>query len=160
MLLLYRIYAFLSSIYGIVHFPEYDGLHKYQTFHTFQTSRTFQTFQTTQPPVFPPSSLYSRARKLTMRQRKVDSYRLYCVAGKLTAAVYIYNVYPAVQSRISSAQKQANAQPNKNTTSHTMGSSLGAIRSTQPPANALTSAPNAHRIFTITGYLQPVQTPL
>ena len=63
-------------------------------------------------------------------------------------------IVPAVQSRISSAQKQANAQPNKNTTSHTIGSSLGAIRSTQPPANALVSAPNAHRIFTITGYLQ------
>ena len=53
--------------------------------------------------VFPPSSLYSRARKLTMRQRKVDSYRLYCVAGKLTAALlpprskatyyYIYIMY-------------------------------------------------------------------
>lgn len=133
MLLLYRIYTILSSISGIVHFSEYDGLHKYQTFHTFQTSRAFQTFQTTQPPVFSPSSLYSRAKKLTMRQRKVEGYRLYCVSGKLTAALlpprskatyYIYNVY---QSRISSAQKQANAQPNRNTTNHTIGSSLGAI---------------------------------
>ena len=109
--------------------------------------------------VFPPSSLYSRARKLTMRQRKVDSYRLYCTSRRMKD-IHIYNVYPAVQSRISSAQKQANAQPNRNTTNHTMGSSLGAIRSTQPPANALRSAPNAHRTFTITGYLQPVQTPL
>ena len=60
MLLLYRIHAILSSIYGIDYFPEYDGLHKYQTY------GTFQTFQTTQPPVFSPSSLYSRARKLTI----------------------------------------------------------------------------------------------
>ena len=160
MLLLYRIYAFLSSIYGIVQFFKYDGLHKYQTFHTFQTSRTFQTFQTTQPPVFPPSSLYSRARKLTigaiLSRLKVDSY---CTSRRMED-IHIYNVYPAVQSRISSAQKQAKAQPNRNTTNHTTGSSLGAICSTQPPANALVSAPNAHRIFTITGYLQPVQTPL
>ena len=63
MLLLYRIYAILSSISGIDYFFEYDGLHKYQTYGTFQTSRTFQT---TQPPVFSPSSLYSSARKLTI----------------------------------------------------------------------------------------------
>ena len=94
---------------------------------------------------------------LIFRQRKVEGY---CTSRR-RKDIHIYNVYcPAVQSRISSAQKQANAQPNRNTTSHTMGSSLGAIRSTQPPANALVSAPNAHRIFTITGYLQPVQTPL
>ena len=144
-------------------------------FHTFGMSctfRMFQTFQTTQPPVFPPSSLYSRAKKLTMRQRKVEGYHLYCVAGKLKAVayiaaaeegkIYIYIMYvsPAVQSRINSAQKQANAQPNRNTTNHTTGSSLGAICSTQPPANALTSAPNAHNTRTITGYLQPIQTPL
>ena len=152
MLLLYRIYAFLSSISGIDYFPEYDGLHKYQTFHTFQT---FRTFQTTPPPVFSPLSLYSRARKLTIDAilccGKVDSSNIHI----------IYNVYfPAVQSRISSAQKQANAQPNRNTTNHTTGSSLGAICSTQPPANALVSAPNAHNTRTITGYLQPIQTPL
>ena len=163
MLLLYRIYAFLSSIYGIVHFSEYDGLHKDQTFHTFRTSRTFRTFQTTQPPVFSPSSLYSRARKLTigaiLRFGKVDSYcssrRIYIIYMNV-----VNYISPAVQSRISSAQKQANAQPNRNTTNHTTGSSLGAICSTQPPANALVSAPNAHRIFTITDYLQPIQTPL
>ena len=150
---------FCQAFQELIEKYKYDGLHKYQTFHTFQT------FQTTQPPVFPPSSLYSSARKLTMRQRKVDSYRLYCIAGKLTAAEeYIYErselYFPAVQSRISSAQKQANAQPNRNTTNHTTGSSLGAICSTQPPANALRSAPNAHNTRTITGYLQPVQTPL
>ena len=161
MLLLYRIYAFLSSISGIVHLSEYDGLHKDQMFHT---SRTFRTFQTTPPPVFSPSSLYSRARKLTIgaifRQRKVEGYRLYCTSRRMKD-IHIYNVYyPAVQSRISSAQKQANAQPNRNTTSHTTGSSLGAICSTQPPANALTRHPNAHNTRTITGYLQPVQTPL
>ena len=97
---------------------------------------------------------------LIFRQRKVDSY---CTSRRRKDIHYIYmNVvnYPAVQSRISSAQKQANAQPNKNTTNHTMGSSLGAIRSTQPPANALKSAPNTHNTRTITGYLQPVQTPL
>ena len=162
MLLLYRIYTFLSSIYGIVHFFEYDGLHKYQTFHTFQTSRTFQTFQTTQMPGF-------FAVVPIFPRQKVDHRRLYCVSGKLKApaeeyTLYIYErselYFPAVQSRISSAQKQAKAQPNRNTTNHTTGSSLGAICSTQPPANALVSAPNAHRIFTITGYLQPVQTPL
>ena len=122
--------------------------------------------------VFSPSSLYSRARKLTIGAyippAKSWQLSLILCCGKVDSSIvaaakqgnillYIYNVY---QSRISSAQKQANAQPNKNTTSHTMGSSLGAIRSTQPPANALRSAPNAHRIFTITGYLQPVQTPL
>ena len=164
MLLLYRIYAFLSSIYGIVHFSEYDGLHKDQTFHTFRTSRTFRTFQTTQMPVFSPSSLYSRARKLTigaiLRFGKVDSNRLYCTRRRMMD-IHIYNVYcPAVQSRINSAQKQANAQPNRNTTNHTTGSSLGAICSTQPPANALRSAPNAHNTRTITGYLQPIQMPL
>lgn len=103
--------------------------------------------------VFSPSSLYSRARKLTI------GTILHCVKVDSSNIHYIY-VYPAVQSRISSAQKQAKAQPNRNTTNHTTGSSLGAICSTQPPANALVSAPNAHIIFTITGYLQPVQTPL
>ena len=90
---------------------------------------------------------------------KVDSNRLYCNSRRMKD-IHIYNVYPAVQSLISSAQKQPNAQPNRNTTSHTIGSSLGAIWSTQPPANALRSAPNAHNTRTITGYLQPVQTPL
>lgn len=164
MLLLYRIHAILSSVSGIVQFPEYDGLHKYQTFHTFRTSRTFQTFQTTQPPVFSPSSLYSSARKLTMRQRKVDSYRLYCSSRRMKDIHYIYErselYFPAVQSRISSAQKQAKAQPNRNTTNHTIGSSFGAICSTQPPANALRRHPNAHNTRTITDYLQPIQTPL
>ena len=75
--------------------------------------------------------------------------------------IHIYNVYsPAVQSRISSAQKHMKAHPNINATSQITGSSVGATRNTQPPAKALTSAPNAHRIFTITDYLQPVQTPL
>ena len=152
MLLLYRIYAILSSIYVIVHFFKYDGLHKYQTYGTFRTSRMFRTFQTTQMPGF------SAVVPIFPRQ-KVDHRRLYCTSRRMMD-IHIYNVYSAVQSRISSAQKQANAQPNKNMTSHTTGSSLGAICSTQPPANALVSAPNAHRIFTITGYLQPVQTPL
>ena len=82
MLLLYRIYAFLSSISGIVHFPEYDGLHKYQTFHTFQTSRTFQTFQTTQPPGF-------FAVVPIFPRQKVEGYRLYCASEKLTTIAYI-----------------------------------------------------------------------
>ena len=88
-----------------------------------------------------------------LRQRKVEGY---CTSRRMKD-IHIYNVY---QSRISSAQKQAKAQPNRNTTNHTIRSSLGAICSTQPPANALRSAPNALRIFTITDYLQPVQTPL
>ena len=147
MLLLYRIYTILSSIYGIVHFPEYDGLHKYQT---------YGTFQTTQPPVFSPSSLYSSARKLTIGAYipPAKSWQPSLILHQQKNEGYTLYIYPAVQSRISSAQKQANAHPNRNTTSHTIGSSLGAIRSTQPPANALVSAPNAHRIFTITGYLQ------
>ena len=82
MLLLYRIYAFLSSISGIVHFSEYDGLHKYQTYHTFRTSRTFRTFQTTQIPGF------SAVVPIFPRQ-KVDHRRLYCVSGKLKAIAYI-----------------------------------------------------------------------
>ena len=57
---------FCQAFTELIEKYKYDGLHKYQTFHTFQTSSTFQTFQTTQPPVFPPSSLYSRARKLTI----------------------------------------------------------------------------------------------
>lgn len=82
MLLLYRIHALLSSISGIVQFPEYDGLHKYQTFHTFQTSGMFQTFQTTQPPCF-------FAVVPIFQRQKVDHRRLYCASEKLTAAVYI-----------------------------------------------------------------------
>ena len=122
--------------------------------HSRQPSRRF----------FPPSSLYSRARKLTigaiLHCGKVDSNRLYCNSRRMED-IHIYNVYfPAVQSRISSAQKQANAQPNRNTTNHTTGSSLGAICSTQPPANALTRHPNTHNTRTIIGYLQPAQTPL
>lgn len=79
MLLLYRIYAILSSVYEIVQFPEYDGLHKHQTFHTFQTSRTFQT---TQPPVF------FAVVPIFLRQ-KVDHRRLYCASEKLKAIAYI-----------------------------------------------------------------------
>lgn len=101
MLLLYRIYTILSSISGIVHFSEYDGLHKYQTYGTFRMFRmsgTFQTFQTTPMPGF------SAAVPIFQRQ-KVDHRRLYCVCEKLTAAeegtllpprskaTYIYNIY-------------------------------------------------------------------
>lgn len=82
MLLLYRIYAFLSSIYGIDYFPEYDGLHKYQTYGTFQTSGMFQMFQTTQPPGF------SAVVPIFQRQ-KVDNRRLYCTSEKLKAVAYI-----------------------------------------------------------------------
>ena len=125
-------------------------VHSKRTRHYSQPRRRF--FR--RPPYIPAPESWPST--LIFRQRKVDSY---CTSRRMKD-IHIYNVYPAVQSRISSAQKQANAQPNKNTTNHTMGSSLGAIRSTQPPANALVSAPNAHRIFTITGYLQPIQTPL
>ena len=90
MLLLYRIYAILSSISGIVQFPEYDGLHKYQIFHTFQTSRTFQT---TQPPGF-------FAVVPIFPRQKVDHRRLYSASEKLKAIapaeegrIYIYIMY-------------------------------------------------------------------
>ena len=76
MLLLYRIHAILSSIYGIDYFSEYDGLHKYQTYGTFRTSRTFQTFQTTQMPGF-------SAVVPIFPRRKVDNRRLYCASEKL-----------------------------------------------------------------------------
>ena len=91
---------------------------------------------------------------LILRQRKVDSSSIYIMYIYERSELYC----PAVQSLVSSVQKQAKAQPNRNTTSHTTGSSLGAIWSTQPPANALVSAPSTHNIRTITGYLQPVQT--
>ena len=78
MLLLYRIYAFLSSILGIDYFPEYDGLHKYQTYGTFQTSRTFQMIQTTQPPGF-------FAVVPIFPRQKVDHRRLYSASEKLKA---------------------------------------------------------------------------
>ena len=114
-----------------------------------------------------PAAGFSAVVPIFPRQ-KVDHRRLYCASEKLKAIaaaeewkIYIYIMYiPAVQSRISSAQKQAKAQPNRNTTNHTTGSSFGAICSTQPPANALVSDPNAHNTRTITDYLQPVQTPL
>ena len=51
---------FCQAFQELIEKYEYDGLHKDQTY------GTFQTFQTTQPPVFSPSSLYSRARKLTI----------------------------------------------------------------------------------------------
>ena len=129
-------------------------VHSERPGHSRQPSRRFFRRR----PYIPAPESWPSA--LIFRQRKVEGYRLYCTSRR-RKDIHIYNVYfPAVQSRISSAQKQANAQPNRNTTNHTMGSSLGAICSTQPPANALRSAPNAHIIFTITGYLQPVQTPL
>lgn len=102
MLLLYRIHALLSSISGIVHFSEYDGLHKCQTFHTFRTSGMFQTFQTfqmsgmfqtfqtTQPPGF------SAVVPIFQRQ-KVDHRRLYSASEKLKAIAYIA---PAEEGRI------------------------------------------------------------
>ena len=59
---------------------------------------------------------------------KVEGYRLYCVSGKLTAALlpprskatYIYIIVccPSVQFWINSIQKQPNAQISRNTTSH------------------------------------------
>ena len=76
------------------------------------------------------------------------------------AAFTIYIICIAtIQSLSSSVQKHMNALPNRNATNQITGSSVGATRRTQPPANALTSAPNTHRIFTITDYLQPLQTP-
>lgn len=102
-----------------------------------------------------PAAGFSAVVPIFQRQ-KVDHRRLYCSSRRMKD-IHIYNVY---QSRISSAQKQAKAQPNRNTTNHTIGSSLGAICSTQPPANALVRHPNTHNTRTITDYLQPIQTPL
>ena len=82
MLLLYRIYTILSSISGIVQFPEYDGLHKYQMYGTFRTSGMFQMFQTTQPPGF------SAVVPIFQRQ-KVDHRHLYSASEKLKAIAYI-----------------------------------------------------------------------
>lgn len=74
MLLLYRIHAFLSSISGIVHFPEYDGLHKLFQQHDepnvwYVSGNRFRLLATL--------PLYSSPKKLTIS-------RLYCRAKKLT----------------------------------------------------------------------------
>ena len=63
-----------------------------KTKRTIHSKRPGHSKHSRQPrcQVFSPSSLYSRAKKLTMRQRKVDSYRLYCIAGKLKAAEELY----------------------------------------------------------------------
>lgn len=80
MLLLYRIHAFLSSISGIVHFPEYDGLHKYQTY------GMFQTFQTTHRQGF-------FAVVPIFQRQKVDHRRLYSASEKLKVGFGFHLAY-------------------------------------------------------------------
>ena len=167
MLLLYRIHAFLSSN------PRFDW--KIRIWRFAQIPNVWYI------PNIPdnPSARFFAVVPIFQRQ-KVDHQRLYCASEKLTAAEellyiynvycpprswkrsgfhYIYNMYSVVQSLSSSVQKHMNALPNRNATSQITGSSVGATRRTQPPANALTKHPNAHRIFTITDYLPPLQTP-
>ena len=65
-----------------------------------------------------PAAGFSAVVPIFPRQ-KVDHRRLYCTSRRMKD-IHIYNVYcPAVQSRISSAQKHIYAQTSRNTTSHT-----------------------------------------
>ena len=94
-------------------------------------------------PVFPPSSLYSRAKKLTMRQRKVEGYRLYCVAGKLKAPAEewkdIHYIYMNVVNYIVPPFSHESIQP-KNRQTHSQTRIRQATRwvviarNTKPPA--------------------------
>lgn len=132
MLLLYRIYTFLSSISGIVQFSEYDGLHKCQMFHT---SGMFQTFQTTQPPGFSTVVPIFQRQKVDHRppilsRRKVDSQ----------------------SGRFSSAQKQAKEQPSKPAQSQMAGSFSGAVRRIKPPTEAVRRHPAMQQSFTFMRY--------